>query len=453
LRRIVSSLVLGVSLALCPNAIASGLDKVTLAELAQLEQKYFARTYATDSDENRTQRLEKLVFGQPSTGPNKDRIEKMFAGLPPDTSSPVSVAPAAASQDDSQDQSNSDFQQFLNQPTSTAPSDSDDGRAQTYPRVTAMEQAILGKSYPADQLPARLGRMETKAFGSINSKLDLSGRTDALESYAEKTLHKPRLDQAKAAADADSESSNYSANTDNSDDTTESYPRVTSLEQIILGQTYPTEQLAARLTRMETKAFGSMDTQLDLSGRTDALETYAQKTLHKTPLGVQVNRQIAGSGVQSGKYQQSQPQSNARPKQILSMVGSSLLGIAGSAMGMPMLGMVPGLMGVGAAPSQRMPPQSGVDVPQDDPAVSEPNPPAPGARMQLQVGWCEMQVFGRTFRELHLGERLRQLSAELSFNTHKSDLALMDDVRGMIKVVQARKPAPQTAGTDAAVAR
>ena len=38
-----------------------------------------------------------------------------------------------------------------------------------YPRITAMEIAILGQSYVADALPARLARMEVKAFGKVSN--------------------------------------------------------------------------------------------------------------------------------------------------------------------------------------------------------------------------------------------------------------------------------------------
>ena len=40
----------------------------------------------------------------------------------------------------------------------------------TYPHITALENAILGQSFPGQPLTDRLGRMEKKAFGSVSTK-------------------------------------------------------------------------------------------------------------------------------------------------------------------------------------------------------------------------------------------------------------------------------------------
>jgi hypothetical protein len=60
----------------------------------------------------------------------------------------------------------------------------------SYPRVTAMETAILGATYINEDLSARLTRLETKAFGKPSSNADLSDRTDALQQFAETKLHR-----------------------------------------------------------------------------------------------------------------------------------------------------------------------------------------------------------------------------------------------------------------------
>lgn len=62
-----------------------------------------------------------------------------------------------------------------------------------YPRVGGMETAILGRTYPSDQLPSRLNRLESKAFGQTFETLDLSSRTDKLQDYVEDKLHKSVL--------------------------------------------------------------------------------------------------------------------------------------------------------------------------------------------------------------------------------------------------------------------
>ena len=62
-----------------------------------------------------------------------------------------------------------------------------------YPRITAMETAILGTAYQTEALSDRLTRMEQKAFGKVSDKADLSDRTDALQDYVENKLHKKLL--------------------------------------------------------------------------------------------------------------------------------------------------------------------------------------------------------------------------------------------------------------------
>src|SRR5207248_6351592 len=84
----------------------------------------------------------------------------------------------------------------------------------------------------------------------------------------------------------------------------ESYPRVSSLAKIILGQSFPDKPLRDRLAKMEAQAFGSPSTSDDLSARTDALEHYSEKKLHKKPLGAEQNKAVAGGSGGSGVARQ-----------------------------------------------------------------------------------------------------------------------------------------------------
>ena len=87
----------------------------------------------------------------------------------------------------------------------------------------------------------------------------------------------------------------------------------------------------------------------------------------------------------------------------------------------------------------------------DDPLVKESAPPPAEAKMIVKVGWCEVQVFGHTFRQaglteaslpakhIHLSQRLEQLSHKLQFESGKSGIQLMDDVDALVKYVSANK--------------
>lgn len=318
-----------------------------------------------------------------------------------------------------------------------------------YPHITTLEQQILGQAHTGDDLATRLGRMESKAFGKASTSNDLSQRTDDLEDYSQKKLHNKPFD-ADNDSDADSVSSNPPAqygspaqdNLAGQDDSTPTkYPHVDSLEKSILQQTYQNDELPARLDRLEMKAFGKTSDNQALVDRTDALEGYVEKTLHKQSFaqeqkqeaaaygGVPVEAAAAGAG-------------GSRTANFMSMAASNLLSIATSSMlpGFGGINMIPRSAVQGASQPASQPASS--DAPQefqDDPAIKAATPPPAGAKMQTQVGWCEMQLFGKTFHNMHLFERLKQLNLDLNYAPSKKPLDLMDDMPGIIKAVQAKK--------------
>lgn len=303
----------------------------------------------------------------------------------------------------------------------------------TYPHVTDLENAILGQSYVKDSLSVRLGRMEAKAFGAVSKDPDLSQRTDALTEYADKKLGKKTVyasssDSYESVPSDAGNPTDGGSPSDNQASVQSDYPHVTALEVAILaGESFPKEPIADRLSRMETKAFGKPSSGLDLSDRTDALEAYAEKTLHVKPMGQQSQD---SEGVGAADFSDGAArQGSGRSKALLAAVGSSLLGMA-----------VPGFAGVRMRPRQaEEQPEQPVER-QDDPLVHAATPPPAGTKMITQVGWCEVQVFGHTFANLHLAKRLEQLNSELKFDTKKTGFELMDDVPTIVKMVQARKP-------------
>ena len=316
-----------------------------------------------------------------------------------------------------------------------------------YPHISELENAILGQSFPAQPIGQRMERMEKKAFGTASSNPDLSARTDALDDYTDKQLHKKLL---QVNADDDQPNSVPSATADaTSDQPAENqaqYPHVTSLEQAILGQTFAGQPLTDRLSRMEATAFGSASANPDLSARTDALETYAEKKLHKQPSVRPENDNDSDDDT---------PGTGGAPGSILSKVGQAILGMAGGSMGgmgngMGMggfpgsgmgLGGMGGGMGGGGSRRRATQQQQQAEPPapkQEDPAIYQPMPPDASARLLVKVAWCEQKVFGHTFPDLHLPQRLGQLNKELNLEPGKSNVQLMDDIGLMIKTVQSR---------------
>lgn len=317
--------------------------------------------------------------------------------------------------------------------------------ADSYPRVSLIENAILGKTFPADDLTARLVRLETKAFGKASSNPDLGDRTDELQQYAEKKLGKRLLQEDpgyESALDDVTSGSNSSSQPDysNSDPGTPQsasqqqdegngdYPHITELETAILHKTFAGEPVEDRLGRLESTAFGAASTNPDLSVRMDKLDEYAEKKLHLKPHQQDEREQAdSKSGATGGGPN--------KMRQVGTMVGTSLINIAG--MGLP------GFGGVRVRNRADVPPEelNKPAEPQDDPLVFETNPPPDGVKLLTKVGWCEVQVFGHTFPTMHLPQRLSQLNNELRFAPNKTGISLMDSTDAMIKASQVHKHA------------
>lgn len=336
-----------------------------------------------------------------------------------------------------------------------------EGATDAYPRVTAIENTILGQTFAYEPLPTRLERMEKKAFGKPSQSDDLGERTDALYDYAQNVLHKnpfaseyssdAAADQRLDGGDSDGGSSAGSSATGGSSGGASDYPHVTALEKAILGQTYTSDQLADRLSRMESKAFGSPATAQDLSDRTDALEKYAEKKLHMKPYGAEeraaMDSASPGGPGQSGSRGQGVSKLAAVGNTILNMAG---LGMMGGGMGMPGFGGMPGVGGVNVrqrtvpTADQTMEAQK-IQQQLEDPLLKASTPPPSSAKLLTKVGWCEIQVFGQTAATSHLLDRLNNLNQTLSFDPGKKGVDLMDHIDELVKLAQAKR-SPQSVG-------
>lgn len=294
--------------------------------------------------------------------------------------------------------------------------------------------------------------------GSDQQSYDQSGYVD----------HSQNADMQNAGPnDQPSGSSNddeqYAGQNDGAQDESQSeadrgdYPHITELENAILGKTYNGEAIEDRLNRLEIKAFGAASKNPDLSARTDALDNYADKKLHKktrpqddsfvsydeTP-GTALGSSPGPGGPQSSTEQNiSQRGENEGTaggannfRKYGTMVGTGLLNLAG--MGLP------GFGGVRVRNRADLPPdapelqQQKPAPPPDDPAVFEKTPPPADAKLLTKVGWCEVQIFGKTVPSLHLTKRLEQLNDELHFAPGKTGVALMDASDAMIRATQSR---------------
>lgn len=320
-------------------------------EIRGYEHKYFERNFESESDDQRLNRLENFIFGTTNSGDAAHRTAQIVAavGLPAElqatAAEPATSRPAAAYSPGSYNN------QKAKEPTPRPITGPITGPIQDqspghYPRVTALETAILGQSHETDAITTRLNRMELKAFGAQSQSSDLSARTDALDQYAEVKLHiKP-------------------------------------------------ENALAVNPRMSTP----------MDGQVPSAAAGNLGTFEANPF-VRGLRSVA---------------SDLNP--INSITASSAASSEDDD-------------DPAAEAHRRMIEQQLIDA-------AKPNAPSTHERTLSRVAWCEMQLFGKSFPQLHLLQRLHQLNADLFPQDKEKDIQLMDRIDIIVREVVLRKHPP-----------
>jgi len=317
IRNLFAALGLAIVFLLIQSNLAIGTDTSNSQDadktLSQLETRFFEHQYDTDSDTDRISRIEQFIFGCTQTGSASDRLQHIQSAIPDATVDQINNIPRAApinssgvgndkqsgvygtSQGpDNSDQSNDQ---------STSESSNNSSQYSSYPRVTSLEQELLGHTYEADALPRRLARLETKAFGSASTSTDLSERTDNLDDYAQRhdiygerkianntnsTLAFVPPKSVRQAANRNSVyPSDASLDRNNNTDTADSQPSYTSKTGSFVGSmeervammeaqefdhTYPEKPLDKRLKKLEKKILPGQDnSEMGLFQRTSKL--------------------------------------------------------------------------------------------------------------------------------------------------------------------------------------
>jgi len=220
--------------------------------LSSLEDKLFERTYKTDDVETRLKRLEESILGEAQTGSPAERIAYLQNAIHQNEQTATDrsgVAPAANST-----------------PQATAPTPAANTTASypafdygSYPRVTQLEQELLGTTYTKEALPSRLSRLETKAFGKASTSTDLSLRTDALDQYAQRhdiygdrnvAGRPPVQPEPIAAMDSAPPPENPF---ENSNAITSADERVSTMEKTMFNHVYSSRDMQERVARLEKK--------------------------------------------------------------------------------------------------------------------------------------------------------------------------------------------------------
>ncbi|HEY9717494.1 MAG TPA: hypothetical protein V6C69_08495 [Trichormus sp.] len=293
------------------------------------------------------------------------------------------------------------------------------------PRVTELEQQLFGQTYMKEPLPQRLTRLETKAFGKSYPNTPLCDRVDKLNEYSP-SKYKPtyETDPGEDAATADtanganttggagtssaSKTSTDGAGSQYSPSDYGNYPRVTALEQKVLGKTYEKDPLPVRVARLETKQFGKASPSDDLADRLDRLDKAVD------PHG----NALATDGPASSDQNASQPGGRGSSgggfgRSLLNMVGSSMLGMGGAG---PGIGNPSGI-GYGVGNTYEPDAPKSTDV--ANPFLSSATP-TKGLENKTSV--MERFVFGSEHGNQPIAERVQHLEKKLvPYEHHKGD--------------------------------
>lgn len=103
------------------------------------------------------------------------------------------------------------------------------------------------------------------------------------------------------------------------------YPRISHLEKIVAGETYPDEKLIDRISRLEDMTFGVVKSGKDLGLRTDALEEYARTNLDAPTLSEESEaRSIAEA---EAAFSQPKPHRLSRKVLVIAVLITLVLGV------------------------------------------------------------------------------------------------------------------------------
>lgn len=291
--------------------------------------------------------------------------------------------------------------------------------------IQEMERKYFQHDFSTESLNYRVARLEKFAFGEPSTG-PVEARISRLESVID--LHKALVPQTVPGDPSDSlPAAPVFTENDIDPSARAKYPHVTTLESQILGKTFEAEPVNERLARLEMKAFGKASANPDLASRTDALEEYIERKLPHKPYYNSNSQLITAEGYSQPVVSQSSaqsviPQSSAQPV----MVRRRATMFPGSFM--PVFSQSPVV-----EDSQEETPRVMQPV---NPVVYSDQPPSANERMLTRVEWCEQHVYGRTFPELHLMQRLHQLNARLfPQKVNVPDIQLMDRLDVIVREV------------------
>lgn len=315
-------------------------------------------------------------------------------------------------------------------------------------QIKALETRYFERSFDKDAESDRLDRLENFIFGATSSG-DSAKRLANIESVVSANTPPPESAQPQPQAQKQTGAPaggghNGGSSSGDEPDLPGDYPRVSTLETDMLGKTYEADGIRQRLSRLEGKAFGAPASD-DLSSRVERLEKWDMdhNTTARKREAARVQAESQYQYLESPYDNQStasptsssQPGSQARPKARSG--GDPLMQNPLLAFGAGQPYLPPYNSSYSAPDVAEMNREKSVEQQRTD--ADRPEPPSPQERTLSRVAWCEKQLFGQTFPQMHLLKRLRQLNDNIFPGDRSSDMQLMDRIDLIVKTVVLRK--------------
>ncbi len=228
---------------------------VRLADLGPLEVKFFAHQYDKETPPERLDRLERLVFGKVQSGSVEERVAKLSKAVDGAGLAIASSSTATSSRTDAGAGATSTSASPTNASSARPSSEAKDTSGSSYPRVSELERAVLGKTFSGEPVRQRLSRLETKAYGKPSQIEDLATRVDKLSSYADVYGMQPADNFSKSAQ-------SLRGLADLVDSTPHSrsmgmLDKVSALENSVFGHPTANQALVQRIKTLEASVFGA----------------------------------------------------------------------------------------------------------------------------------------------------------------------------------------------------
>ena len=241
-------------------------------QLTRIENEVWGFSYDNESDLDRTQRLEKQVFGKAETTADiQKRVDKLTKTLGIET-----LQEARSSLSDL----------YVGEKA---------GPGVEYPQIDMLENELLGSVHKTDNINVRLERLEKKVFGA-KQEGDLSIRTENLKRHSQISGNKNPLDSFSNSQ----YNSNGFQNRQMYDD--EIKFQLTALENAIFSSDFSQEPIPLRLVRLENKIFQRDFRDDEIQTRISRIQAAA--TAGKTAKYYDGNKfqKFASTGIQAASF-------------------------------------------------------------------------------------------------------------------------------------------------------